>query len=314
MKFGFNRAQAARAERLLNILDIVTTKDRAERHRRIQELGVVVTETPANDGRRGIVKTFFVGHTARARILEPAKPLLARAESAATVRQSSAGVGGPSDSAGQLGRWKFDGNGGCYWDPNDDGYDQCEPPTGRWKSGATCYWDPSDSGPDQCAPVYEGEPGAPGCSYQGVPDACASVQDGEDLMALAVSMEPALDDAEVAYDSANDYCNQFGCDDDPAESRPSGPSADVVFNCVEEGVGAAADLGAALWARVELYSLGSSIAVDAAAVAVGEVAATVAVSTVTIIGGIVAVHSFIHCIRAKEPVPVPATFEPTRFW
>lgn len=32
--------------------------------------------------------------------------------------------GGSGDPQG---RWKDDGNGGCYWDPNDDGPDQCQP-------------------------------------------------------------------------------------------------------------------------------------------------------------------------------------------
>jgi hypothetical protein len=55
------------------------------------------------------------------------------------------------------GRWKGDGYGGCYWDPNDSGPDQCSPeppPTGRWKGDGNggCYWDPNDSGPDQCSP------------------------------------------------------------------------------------------------------------------------------------------------------------------
>lgn len=57
-------------------------------------------------------------------------------------------------SGGASGRWKSDDNGGCYWDPNDSGPDQCSPPTGRWKSDGNggCYWDPNDSGPDQCVP------------------------------------------------------------------------------------------------------------------------------------------------------------------
>jgi hypothetical protein len=52
------------------------------------------------------------------------------------------------------GRWKSDGAGGCYWDANDDGPNQCDPnaPSGRWKIGddGSCYWDSADSGPNQC--------------------------------------------------------------------------------------------------------------------------------------------------------------------
>ena len=62
-------------------------------------------------------------------------------------------------SWGSDGRWKDDGNGGCVFDPNDSGPDQCTPPTptGRFKldSSGTCVFDPTDSGPDQCTPQSE---------------------------------------------------------------------------------------------------------------------------------------------------------------
>jgi hypothetical protein len=53
------------------------------------------------------------------------------------------------------GRWKVDGSGGCYFDANDDGPNQCTPPDtqpGRWKidGAGGCYFDTTDSGPDQC--------------------------------------------------------------------------------------------------------------------------------------------------------------------
>ena len=53
------------------------------------------------------------------------------------------------------GRFKWDGRGGCYWEPNDSGPDQCSPPPGRYKynGSGSCYWEPNDSGPDQCSPV-----------------------------------------------------------------------------------------------------------------------------------------------------------------
>jgi hypothetical protein len=320
MKFGTDPARVARAEHLLKILDIVTTKDRAERHRRVQQLGVTITENPANDGRRGIVKTFFAGGTARARVFVPAKPVMAVvATTPATAQQDHYRVGGPSDSAEQIGRWKSDGNGGCYWDPNDEGIDQCSPPTGRWKSGGTCYWDPNDSGPAQCAPTYQGveEPpeGSPTCSYNGQPDACASVQDGEDVMALAVSMEADLNNAQAALDSANEYCNQYGCDDDENELPRSGPSVTVDNgeNCWFAGIGAVIDLGFGIWARIQLYALGSSIVVDAAAVAVADVAAAVIAATGSLVAGIVAVDAFVKCVKRREPAPIPTAIEPSVF-
>jgi hypothetical protein len=53
------------------------------------------------------------------------------------------------------GRWKLGGDGGCYFDPTDEGPDQCSAVLGRWKLGGdgTCYFDANDGGPDQCAPA-----------------------------------------------------------------------------------------------------------------------------------------------------------------
>jgi hypothetical protein len=65
----------------------------------------------------------------------------------------------------ETGRWKDDGNGGCYWDGNDSGPDQCSPVSGRWKDDGNggCYWDANDSGPHQCEP-----PAAPSDPPSGV--------------------------------------------------------------------------------------------------------------------------------------------------
>jgi hypothetical protein len=65
------------------------------------------------------------------------------------------------------GRWKDDGNGGCYFDANDSGPDQCSPTPGRWKDDGNggCYFDANDSGPNQCQPqqppAIAEDPGAP---------------------------------------------------------------------------------------------------------------------------------------------------------
>jgi hypothetical protein len=52
------------------------------------------------------------------------------------------------------GRYKLNGNGQCYWEPNDSGPNQCSPNSGRYKldGSGDCYWDANDSGPDQCSP------------------------------------------------------------------------------------------------------------------------------------------------------------------
>ncbi len=53
------------------------------------------------------------------------------------------------------GRWKINGSGGCYFELDDVGPNQCTPPTeGRWKldGAGGCYFDVSDAGPNQCSP------------------------------------------------------------------------------------------------------------------------------------------------------------------
>ena len=60
----------------------------------------------------------------------------------------------PAPISCQDGRWKDDGNGGCYFDPDDSGPNQCSATLGRWKDDGNggCYFDASDSGPNQCQP------------------------------------------------------------------------------------------------------------------------------------------------------------------
>jgi hypothetical protein len=55
------------------------------------------------------------------------------------------------------GRWKVDGNGGCVFDANDDGPDQCSASAGRWKldGNGGCVFDANDSGPNQCPPPQQ---------------------------------------------------------------------------------------------------------------------------------------------------------------
>ena len=62
-----------------------------------------------------------------------------------------------ASTSGAEGRWKDDGNGGCYFDPADSGPDQCSPTIGRWKDDGNggCYFDEFDSGPNQCNPPQQ---------------------------------------------------------------------------------------------------------------------------------------------------------------
>lgn len=68
-------------------------------------------------------------------------------------------------AATEVGRWKLDGDGGCYWDDNDDGPNQCDPndPAGRYRfDGSTCVWDQSQHPPDECTPSGGGGGGGGG--------------------------------------------------------------------------------------------------------------------------------------------------------
>ncbi|MDM8005910.1 MAG: Ig-like domain-containing protein [Phycisphaerae bacterium] len=61
----------------------------------------------------------------------------------------------PPAAPAPTGRYKLDGSGYCYWDPNDSGLNQCTPQLpGRYKldSEGTCYWEPNDTGANQCTP------------------------------------------------------------------------------------------------------------------------------------------------------------------
>ena len=60
----------------------------------------------------------------------------------------------PDITSAASGRYKKGKDGSCYWDPKDDGPNQCTPvKKGRWKKdGDKCIWDKDDTGPDQCQP------------------------------------------------------------------------------------------------------------------------------------------------------------------
>jgi len=66
---------AARAAQALNLLDIVTTKNAAERHNKIRQLPVKITQSAATDGRTGTIKRFIVDGTPQIEIFVPATPL-----------------------------------------------------------------------------------------------------------------------------------------------------------------------------------------------------------------------------------------------
>jgi hypothetical protein len=76
------------------------------------------------------------------------------AQALATFDQAGGVIEGPGPQ-NPTGRYKLNGQGSCYWEPNDSGPNQCTPSaTGRYKldGSGNCYWDPNDSGPNQCTP------------------------------------------------------------------------------------------------------------------------------------------------------------------
>ena len=212
-------AKVALGKRISPWLDVASATTQAERHAAIQKLPVTVILTSPKSGRPGILKTFVVGGKVRASRFVPAAFTLPNPG----VEPEGDGVGGPHLAVEMDGRWKSDGNGGCYWDAADSGPNQCTPP-GRWKIGTECYWDANDSGPDQCTP-----PNPPStCYFDGAPADCATQQDIDDALALVASataeVEQAQADADAEMEEIEAYCDQNPGACDNTGQRIAGPS------------------------------------------------------------------------------------------
>lgn len=99
-----------------------------------------------------------------------------------------AAVGWAVSAEAGSGRWKGDGHGGCYWDANDDGPDQCNPDApsgGRWKVDGQggCYWDAADNGPNQCEELQrrlEGVQRAVLALNAATADVCDQIDEGDE--------------------------------------------------------------------------------------------------------------------------------------
>lgn len=298
---------AERATRLLRLLDIATAKTASERHEKIRKLPVTITMFPAADGRNGIVKNFVVGGKTRMRRFIPSVPT----HTSTTAPEDERMSGPAADMSDSTGRWKLGGPGECYWDPNDEGPDQCVP-LGRWKSDGQggCYWDANDGGPDQCQPP----PSVETC-YDNEPAPCASEQEMEDydIVLAQTQYELETSDAEnnAAYTDYVNFCNSNpsheGCQEGDAGLPMSGPSAcEFRAGCWTNA------LYATEWVGVGLMNYGFRLAARAGAAAVGVrlATATVAASTIglalsTFMAGYY-VGSFIDCMffmYAPEPEP-----------
>lgn len=136
-------------------------------------------------------------------------------------------VRGASTSDDEMGRWKLDGSGGCYWDENDDGPNQCDPnnPDGRYKLDGSggCYWEPYDFGDDQCTPGPDGGGSGGGLTpveeedgTQGAGTCIGSVGSmalasrgtyNGNVLVVTVSIDPALSSsaADAITDALNDW-------------------------------------------------------------------------------------------------------------
>jgi len=271
---------AVRATRMLHLLDILVAKTASERHERVRRLRVtIVTSAPA-DGRNGVLKSYIVSGKTRIRRFVPAAhaPVLATSGTLDEERR-------PGPAADITGRWKLDGQGGCYWDANDDGPDQCQPPEGG--GGETCY---------------DNEP-AP----------CATDQELEDYDIVNAEVQAQLDAEQAEYDSAYADYSSF-CDSNPSNEgcqqpdtlpAASGPSAyDCTTGCWAHAAGAtgwlavgAANLAFRVWARNAAAAAGLRLS-----------AAAVSASTVALVGSAFMVGwyigSFIDCMLfmyAPEP-------------
>jgi hypothetical protein len=233
-------------ERLAPWVGILQAKNPTERYAAVSRLSVTIVESIPGDGRRGVLKTYIAGGKARLQRFIPV------AQEAASSENSDEPQGGPRATTVNTGRWKLDGDGGCYWDDvedgpdqcspvaatthgrwkldgnggcywldNDDGPDQCDPYEGRWKSDGNggCYWDGTEEGVDQCSPST---PPSGVCYYQGEQDTCVTQQALDDLSAQAAAAEADIelmeDQFNASYALYEEYCNEnpWDCEEDEA--------------------------------------------------------------------------------------------------
>ena len=201
-----------RAARALQWLDIARATTATARHEAIRRLPVTITRSAPVDGRRGTVKSYASHGKVRLQVFVP------EVRRAVAIEEGTA-AGDQGPSASGTGRWKDDGQGGCYWDPYDDGPNQCEPPPEP--PTETCY---------------DGEP------------PCLTDQETEDLEIAVAAAEAEVDmlqqeiDAEAA--AYEQYCNQnpWDCDDGVPLS---GPSAGDMWGCGFKTTTAVAGVAAA---------------------------------------------------------------------
>lgn len=223
----------------LKWIAIADAKTPAEYHKLVRQLPVTIERRASTDDRRWMVTTFIAG--GKVRLSFPSR--IPAVSSSHPTPNDGVQPSGPSAE----GRWKSDGNGGCYWDAFDSGPNQCEPTTvGRWKSGGggSCYFDSNDEGPDQCLPPAES-----GKCYDGEPP-CATEQEMEDLAILVADTRADIEAMEADFNYETSLAQEW-CNNHPgACSEPSGPSALNFGNCVTQAAQATVQLASSFGAVV----------------------------------------------------------------
>jgi hypothetical protein len=243
---GSRHPTAVRAANFaLKRMEIANAKTPDAFHTLVRQLPVTIVRRPAADGGASVVTEFISRGKVRFSLIS-ASPTAPASQLNPEEDDHSAG---PSVD----GRWKSDGNGGCYWDGFDSGPDQCAPTTdGRWKSGGGgCYFDPNDEGPDQCLPPPTNTSGK---CYDGEPP-CATEEEMEDVVILLADTIAEIEglQADLDYETAvaEDWCNNNpnadGC------SAPSGPSASGYANCLSQASIATANMLLAVGASIAMY-------------------------------------------------------------
>jgi hypothetical protein len=307
-----NESLKRRGKRLSTWLAVASAANANERRAAISKLNVSTVLSRPGDGRDGYLKTFIAGGKARVQhFLMPSAPGIQLAPGQT--------AGGPSENAPVLvGRWKVGDSGGCYWDGEDTGSDQCSPVTGRWKvDGDACYFDDQDSGSNQCSPATgqwevvgincewnhsgtgddECEPPGTDCYSDGAIDTCATQQEIDDALALVAAAEYELEFmAQQLAEDFDSYCtnNPTHCFDITPPGGPVAPS----LNCVAHAVAASAEFvigGGLLAGAAKFLRLGR----------VGVLTATIMGGSGAIVVGVAAATAVVawNCFYPEEPLP-----------
>ncbi len=137
--------------------------------------------------------------------------------------------------------------------------------------------------------VISHSPRAQECFFEEQPDACATIQEGEDAVILAAELEAEIEGYEQELEDAEEYCNMYGCEGTEAVSA-SGPSLGGCSDSVADTFGCGSQIAAGFFsligaatARWGLYTLGAQIAAGAAV--------ATSLLAVTVVGAVAGVAS-----------------------